>query len=178
MPTGAKGERIQRRMDIKMREAGLSPDEPTFDDVTSADEWQRRSAEWEAWQDAKQRLQAEDFRDYPDDYVSDTVQSFYMDRWGNPYRSKDDRAAGVKRILAEKAADGSLNPHSVLIGIMKRYASEQPRTSHEDRWLRAAAALGDDNGREPMSLGEALNYKNRGWKRWIPVVNAMGTQDE
>ena len=176
MPTGAKGERIERRMQIKMRDAGLSPTEPTFDDITSEAEWVKRSAEWEAWQDAKQKLQAEDFRDHPDDYVSDTVNSFYMDRWGNPYRSKEDRVAGVKRILAEKEREGNLNPHSVLIGKMRRYASEQPGRPHEDRWLRAMAALGEDTGREPMRIYEARDYRNRGWKRWIPVVEAMEKQ--
>ena len=51
--------------------------------------------------------------------------------------------------------------------------------AHQDRWNRAAAALGADNGCSPMTLAEATEQWERHGKnrRWTMVLNAL-TSDE
>ena len=39
--------------------------------------------------------------------------------------------------------------------------------------LRALAAFGDDNGYTPMTAAEAQTHADRGWQRWVPVVDAL-----
>ena len=65
-----------------------------------------------------------------------------------------------------------------LVDKMRVYAQEvRPNSpNHQTRWQRALIALGDvgPKGMSPMTLAEAKALRDRGWKRWIPVVDAMG----
>ena len=64
-----------------------------------------------------------------------------------------------------------------LVDRMRAYAQEvRPNSpNHQTRWQRALIALGDvgPKGMTPMTLAEAKVLRDRGWKRWIPVVDAM-----
>ena len=174
----AKDARIDERMRKRMIEAGYSPTEPTFDNVTNHEQWEKKTAEWNEWQDVRDRLQRQDFEEHSKDYErNDAVKSFYMDRWGNGYLSKEGRKEGVKLTLAQQEAEKQGDTRTALILQMKRYALEsQHGWEHQERWRRALSALGEDTGREPMKVYEARDYKNRGWRRWIPVVEAMESQ--
>ena len=181
MPTQEeKYARIDERMKERMLRAGYSPTEPTFDKITTHVQWEQKTKEWNEWQDVRDRLQRQDFEEYSNDYVrNDAVKSFYMDRWGNGYLSKEGRKEGVKLILAQKQAEENNDQRTVLILKMKQYVLESHHGwEHQERWRRALAALGEDTGREPMDIYEARDYRNRGWKRWIPVVKAMENSNE
>ena len=60
-----------------------------------------------------------------------------------------------------------------LIAQVRGYAAETwKHPEHVDRWMRVLAAFGDDNGYTAMTAAEAQTYADRGWQRWVPVVDA------
>ena len=76
-----------------------------------------------------------------------------------------------RRLKAPSPPASTGNP---LIDQVLTWAAEQPGTDHEDRWLRAAAGMGLDNGHEPMTAREASEHSVRFWaKRWDPVARAI-----
>ena len=44
---------------------------------------------------------------------------------------------------------------------------------HVDRWNRVLAAFGVLDGLAKMTIAEAQGYKDKGWRRWDPVVTAL-----
>ena len=176
----AKHQRIDERMKRRMRDAGYSPTEPTFDDVTSHEQWERKSIEWERWQDELKRQQKIDFEEYHDDYVSDgsNVHSYYMDRWGNAYTSKEGRLEGVAQILAKQ---GYVNEG--LISDLLDLARSEKSPRRKINWLRAAKALGSDSPEvssvTPMTTYQAMVERDRGYdvKRWWSIVENLETVD-
>ena len=176
----AKHRRIDERMARRMRAAGYSPTEPSFDDVTSHEQWERKSAEWERWQDELKRQQKIDFEEYHDDYVSDgsNVHSYYMDRWGNAYTSKEGRLEGVAKILAKQ---GYVNEGliSELLGLARSEKSPRKKMN----WLRAAKALGAKDSEvgnvTAMTTYQAMVERDRGYdvKRWWTIVENLETVD-
>ena len=61
-----------------------------------------------------------------------------------------------------------------LIADVKGYAAETWRAGdHVDRWNRVLAAFGVLEHDDPMTAQEAQTYADRGWDRWIPVVEAL-----
>ncbi len=66
------------------------------------------------------------------------------------------------------------NPHADLIADAEKAVTETEKGEiHVDRWNRVLAALGNDNGQEPMTAAEAQSYVDRGWSRWEPVAKAL-----
>ena len=71
------------------------------------------------------------------------------------------------------------NQYGDLIAQIEEYCKEQdPASSHVLRWRRAQAALGALNDREPMPAYEAQSYADKGWKRWVPVAEAIRQIEE
>ena len=63
---------------------------------------------------------------------------------------------------------------AALISAVQDYAAESHVGSqHVDRWNRVLAALGSGTHDNPMTAAEAQTYADRGWKRWIPVVDTL-----
>lgn len=61
-----------------------------------------------------------------------------------------------------------------LVQTMEDYCFEEPSDSdHAVRWRRAMAGFGQQNGHDPMTAAEAQTYADRGWKRWVPVAEAL-----
>ena len=61
-----------------------------------------------------------------------------------------------------------------LVAQVRGYAAETHEgQAHVDRWKRVLAAFGDDNGYTAMTAAEAQTYADRGWQRWVPVVDAL-----
>ena len=62
-----------------------------------------------------------------------------------------------------------------LINDIKGYIDEQADgTPHVERWERVLHAFGGDSHEDgPMGISEAEGYRDRGWDRWIPVVEAL-----
>ena len=61
-----------------------------------------------------------------------------------------------------------------LVAQVRGYAAETHQgQAHVDRWMRVLAAFGDDNGYTPMTAAEAQTHADRGWQRWVPVVDAL-----
>ena len=63
-----------------------------------------------------------------------------------------------------------------LIATLRQYlkepASKRPPVYYE-RWTRALAGLGAAQHDDPMAAAEARGYADRGWRRWIPVADAL-----
>ena len=63
---------------------------------------------------------------------------------------------------------------AALIAAVSDYAAEaHVGSQHVDRWNRVLAALGSGTHDNPMTAAEAQTYADRGWKRWIPVVDTL-----
>ena len=63
---------------------------------------------------------------------------------------------------------------AALISAVQDYAAEaHVGSQHVDRWNRVLAALGSGTHDNPMTAAEAQTYADRGWKRWIPVVDTL-----
>ena len=63
---------------------------------------------------------------------------------------------------------------AALISAVQDYAAEaHVGSQHVDRWNRVLAALGSGTHDSPMTAAEAQTYADRGWKRWIPVVDTL-----
>ena len=62
-----------------------------------------------------------------------------------------------------------------LVTAIKDYIKEQAADSdHAVRWTRVLAAFGKASHSAPMTVSEAKIYRDeRGWDRWIPVVDAL-----
>ena len=63
-----------------------------------------------------------------------------------------------------------------LVANVRGYIAEPNRSAeHVTRWQRVLLALGVESypGLEPMTAAEARGYVERGWTRWIPVVDAL-----
>ena len=63
-----------------------------------------------------------------------------------------------------------------LVATLRKYLQEptsrRPPIYYE-RWTRALAGMGVETHENPMSADEAQGYANRGWKRWVPVAEAI-----
>ena len=71
------------------------------------------------------------------------------------------------------------NPYAALIARVEGYAAEtQHGDDHQTRWNQVLAALGVDNGYDPMTAAEAQTYADRGWTRWDEVVAALTEIEE
>ena len=63
---------------------------------------------------------------------------------------------------------------AALVSAVQDYAVEaHVGSEHVDRWNRVLAALGSGTHDSPMTAAEAQTYADRGWKRWIPVVDTL-----
>ena len=63
---------------------------------------------------------------------------------------------------------------AALVSAVQDYAAEaHVGSEHVDRWNRVLAALGSGTHDNPMTAAEAQTYADRGWKRWIPVVDTL-----
>ena len=61
-----------------------------------------------------------------------------------------------------------------LIKTLRGYLTEKRRPPiYFERWTRALAGLGAAEHDDPMTAAEAQKYANRGWKRWVPVAEAL-----
>ena len=97
---------------------------------------------------------------------------------GSPAPAREPES---KRAPAPKQAPPPILPPSAepliqkMLGYVKEVRPNSPQ--HQDRWARALLALEypfpNPKGLEPMSLSEMKTYRDRGWKRWIPVVAAL-----
>ncbi len=77
----------------------------------------------------------------------------------------------VKDIIRSQALR---KKYETLISAIRSYTAEQPsRSPHVIRWRRVLSSLGIENGYEKMMADEAQEYANKGWGRWIPVVEAL-----
>ena len=77
----------------------------------------------------------------------------------------------VKDIIRSQALR---KKYETLISAIRSYTAEQPsRSPHVIRWRRVLSSLGVENGYDPMTADEAQTYADKGWKRWIPVVEAL-----
>jgi len=77
-----------------------------------------------------------------------------------------DLSAPEPEALREKYAD-------VIAEVRGFMAETHHGEAHVERWSRVLAALGVDNGFDPMSAAEAEGYAARGWKRWGPVASVL-----
>ena len=109
-----------------------------------------------------------DEADEPDGSVTVTVKD------GEGY-TVDSSASGTVAI-----ADDDPTPPTTtgvdpaLIAQVRGYAAETHEgQAHVERWRRVLAAFGDDNGYTAMTAAEAQTYADRGWQRWVPVVDAL-----
>ena len=68
----------------------------------------------------------------------------------------------------------TVDKHAALIAAVQDYAAESNVGSeHVDRWNRVLAALGSGTHDSPMTAAESQEFADRGWKRWVPVVDAL-----
>ena len=76
---------------------------------------------------------------------------------------------------ASKAPAPKVKAHAELIETVRGYASENHQGKlHVERWCRVLEALGaEDYPYPPMTAKEAKSYVDRGWKRWVPVLEAL-----
>ena len=61
----------------------------------------------------------------------------------------------------------------LLATIMDYIEEQDPASEHVQRWRRARSALGAHNGFPAMTAAEAQSYADKGWKRWVPVAEAI-----
>ncbi len=106
-----------------------------------------------------------DEADEPDGSVTVTVED------GEGY-TVDSSASGTVAIADDDSTTTAVDP--ALIAQVRGYAAETHHgQAHVDRWNRVLAAFGDDNGNTAMTAAEAQTYADRGWQRWVPVVDAL-----
>ena len=87
---------------------------------------------------------------------------FDPNRW-NPVV---EAMAALQNVTVDKPA--------ALISAVYDYAAEtHVGSKHVDRWNRVLAVLGSETHDSPMTAAEAQTYADRGWKRWVPVVEAL-----
>ena len=64
--------------------------------------------------------------------------------------------------------------NATLVANVQNYATETHHGPvHVERWNRVLAAFGTIQHSDPMTATEAQTYADRGWKRWVPVVEAL-----
>ena len=108
-----------------------------------------------------------DDTDEPDGSVSVTVAA------GEGY-TIGDPASGSVAIADDDPTPTTAAVDPALIAQVRGYAAETwKHPEHVDRWRRVLAAFGDDNGYTAMTAAEAQTYADRGWQRWVPVVDAL-----
>ena len=65
-------------------------------------------------------------------------------------------------------------PQSLIDDIKDWRAEQAPDSAHAIRWTRVLAAFGKDSHDSPMTSSEAKIYRDeKGWNRWIAVVDAL-----
>ncbi len=65
-------------------------------------------------------------------------------------------------------------PQSLIDDIKDWRAEQAPDSAHAIRWTRVLAAFGKDSHDSPMTSSEAKIYRDeKGWSRWIAVVDAL-----
>ena len=134
------------------------------------DDWDEYVAAWEAWQKAHTELTRQDFEMNPEKYEAPagSVKSYYMDRWGYGWLSKDQRKESVERALDAQAITG-VDPALVQRVESWRVANlEKPgRGLIWKRVLIAFGAYADDGSgsctAQEAREGEAV------WGDWRPI---------
>ena len=91
----------------------------------------------------------------------------------NAYKFDPNRWNPVIEAMA--ALQGvTVDKPAALVSAVQDYAVEaHVGSEHVDRWNRVLAALGSGTHDSPMTAAEAQTYADRGWKRWIPVVDTL-----
>ncbi|MCY4248167.1 MAG: hypothetical protein OXE95_11420, partial [Chloroflexi bacterium] len=64
-------------------------------------------------------------------------------------------------------------PESLIQDVRAWRAETEHGAEHVERWDRVLAAFGAGSHANPMTVSEAQGYADRGWGRWIPVVEAL-----
>ena len=110
---------------------------------------------------------ANDEADEPDGSVSVTVAA------GEGY-TVGDPASGTVAIADDDPATAVATVDPALVAQVRGYAAETDQgQAHVDRWMRVLAAFGDDNNGYTAMTAEVQTYADRGWQRWVPVVDAL-----
>ena len=108
-----------------------------------------------------------DEADEADGSVTATVQD------GEGY-TVGSSASGTVAIADDDPTPTATVVDPALVAQVRGYAAETwKHPDHVDRWRRVLAAFGDDNGYTAMTAAEAQTYADRGWQRWVPVVDAL-----
>ena len=91
----------------------------------------------------------------------------------NAYKFDPNRWNPVVEAMA--ALQGvTVDKPAALIAAVQDYAAEtNVGSEHVDRWNRVLAALGSGTHDSPMTAAEAQEFADRGWKRWVPVVDVL-----
>ena len=87
----------------------------------------------------------------------------------------------LPKVIAILAADNVVleGVDAGLVARLRGYAAETHEgQTHVDRWRRALAALGENNGYTPMTVAQAQALADQGWQRWVEVVEALKPPQE
>ena len=160
-------------IDALLDRHGLGPRPPLPNEDEGIEEFMRKSDAMHRWWMQYNKIVEDDFERNPDAHEGDLyggggVKSTYPDGFGGSHATKRERDT------AHDAKWLTLVGKYPICALMKEWMWERPGTAQEKRWARALAAFGvNTHVHEPMSIHEARDYANRGWKRWTPVVKAM-----
>ena len=133
------------------------------------DDWDEYVAAWEAWQKAHTELTRQDFELNPEKYEAPagSVKSYYMDRWGFGWLSKDRRRETVANSLFAHKATG-VDPK--LAQRAQNYWEENKEKPGKGQiWKRVAIAFRAvaDDGSGPCTAQEARDGEAV-WDGWRP----------
>ena len=133
------------------------------------DDWDEYVAAWEAWQKAHTELTRQYFELNPEKYEAPagSVKSYYMDRWGFGWLSKDRRRETVANSLFAHKATG-VDPK--LAQRAQNYWEENKEKPGKGQiWKRVAIAFRAvaDDGSGPCTAQEARDGEAV-WDGWRP----------
>ena len=74
-----------------------------------------------------------------------------------------------------------LPANAITVAEVESWRDENSAASHQRRWNKVLAALGENSGETPMTVAEAQSFKdqfnNSRWKRTVSTLDAMGQCD-
>ena len=133
------------------------------------DDWDEYVAAWEAWQKAHTELTRRDFYLNPGKYEAPagSVKSYYMDRWGFGWLSKDRRRDAVQNSLDAEALTG-VDP-KLAQRAQYYWVQNLEKPDRGQVWKRVAIAFGAaaDDGTGPCTAQEARDGEAI-WDGWRP----------
>ena len=147
------------------------------------DDWDEYVAAWEAWQKAHTELTRQDFELNPEKYEAPagSVKSYYMDRWGFGWLSKDRRKETVENSLA--AADRTGVDPKLAQRAQFYWQENKEKPGRGLVWKRVAIALGAvvDDGSGPCTAqeareGEAVWDGWRPFREWLERIEGTTTR--